>query len=224
MKTAIKIDKLVRSKRRTLALEITGDARLIVRAPLHAPLDYIEGFIRRKQDWIRRKLDEAAMRPRAAEKRFTDGEEFLHLGESCPLSIVEGGTGGIRLTDRLHLPERLLPVARAAIIKWYKKEARRIITGRVEWYAERTGLAPSRVRISSARKRWGSCGPGGSLNFSWRLVMAPLPVIDYLVVHELAHIAHPNHSKQFWNKVKSIMPDYAERDRWLKENQRFLVV
>ena len=224
MKTTIKIDKLIRSKRRTLALEITGNAELIVRAPLHAPRNYIEGFIRRKRDWIRRKLDEAARKPKAAEKRFVDGEEFLFLGRSYKLAIVEDNTGGIVLNDRLCLPSRFLPDAREEMTAWYRAEALRIISPRVEWYAGKTGLVPSNVRISNARKRWGSCGPNGSLNFSWRLVMAPMPVIDYLVVHELAHIAHHNHSKRYWDKVRSIMPEYAERDRWLKENQRFLVL
>ncbi len=224
MKDAIKIDKLVRSKRRTLALEITSDARLVVRAPLHAPLNYIEGFIRKKQAWIRRKLDEAAILPRTAEKQFVEGEEFLYMGKAYPLSIVDGRKVGIASNGMFRFPSAFLPYAREVVTAWYKTEAQKVISGRVEWYAGKTGLVPVKIRITNAKNRWGSCGPNGSLNFSWRLVMAPLPVIDYLVVHELAHIAHHNHSRLFWDKVGTIMPDYAERDKWLKENQRFLVV
>jgi len=93
-----------------------------------------------------------------------------------------------------------------------------VITERVQWYAAKHGLEYKQVKITSARTRWGSCNSRGTLSFSWRLVMAPVPVIDYVVVHELAHTVEKNHSKKFWAKVQIIMPDYQNRIEWLDKN------
>ena len=151
MPDTIKIDRLVRSRRRTLALEITGDAELIVRAPKHAPMNYIEGFIRRKQAWIRRKLDEAARKSRPVEKRFVAGEEFLYLGNAYKLEIVDNHIRGIELGDRLYMPRSLLSDARDALTKWYRSEARRIISPRVCVSIIAEGGVPARTIWAAIR-------------------------------------------------------------------------
>ena len=116
--------------------------------------------------------------------------------------------------------------ARAAEVfsAWYRQQARRVIEERVKWYATRFGLKYSAVRISSARTRWGSCSSRGSLSFTWRLVIAPLEVIDYVVAHELAHLRVRNHSPAFWREVESILPDYKVRQKWLKTNGKSLEI
>ncbi len=91
-------------------------------------------------------------------------------------------------------------------------------------YSEMTGLIHRSIKITSAKKRFGSCSPNGSLNFSWRLMMAPLNIIDYVVVHELVHIEERNHSKNFWNKVRIILPDYKQSEKWLKDNSQLLTI
>ncbi len=107
---------------------------------------------------------------------------------------------------------------------WYKERAYEKIKERVEFYAQKRGLKYNRVNITSAEKRWGSCSAKGNLNFSWRLIMAPLPVVDYVVVHELVHLIEKNHSKEFWKKVKLFMPDYEKYKDWLKEKGHLLTL
>ncbi len=99
--------------------------------------------------------------------------------------------------------------------KWYRGQAYKIISERVQWYAEKHGFVYKHIKITSARTRWGSCNSKGTLSFTWRLVMAPMSVINYVVVHELVHLKAPNHSKEYWSKVRLIMPDYQSRIDWL---------
>jgi len=111
-----------------------------------------------------------------------------------------------------------------AFERWYRKEAARILKKRVEQYASQYGFQYKKVGVTSARTRWGSCSASGALNFSWRLIMAPLDVVDYVIVHELVHTQVHNHSKQFWKRVGTIMPDYEERRKWLRRNGHALLV
>jgi predicted metal-dependent hydrolase len=105
---------------------------------------------------------------------------------------------------------------------WYHLQARQVIGEQVTIRANQHGFTYRSLRITSANRRWGSCGPKGTLNFSWRLVMAPLAVIDYVIVHELVHLEIKNHSHAFWEQVAQIMPDYSVRIAWLKANGRNL--
>jgi predicted metal-dependent hydrolase len=90
------------------------------------------------------------------------------------------------------------------------------------WFSMMTGYAPASIRISDARRRWGSCTYNGGLNFSWRLIQAPLEIVDYVIVHELVHLRQHDHSKKFWDKVEALMPDYERRREWLRKNERLL--
>ena len=220
----IEIDKIVRSRRRTIALIVTTDATLVVRAPLRTPLAYIRNLVNRKSAWIRRKLREARNFPEPPVKEFVNGEEFLYLGRIYKLCIADQSAPDVELKDKLYISRKVLPEARDVLGKWYKTEAKQKIIGRCLWCADVNGYRPVAVKISGARKRWGSCGAKGMLNFSWRLIMAPWEVIDYLIVHELVHLDHPNHSKLFWNKVRSILPDYEKQAHWLKENGQLLTI
>ncbi|MCR4322567.1 MAG: M48 family metallopeptidase [Candidatus Azambacteria bacterium] len=211
------IDKIVRSKRRTIALVVSADATLIVRAPMRVSVSYINDLVEKKRAWVLAKQKQVAHRNTLIpHKKFVNGEEFLYLGEHHPLKI--GECRAITATDHLYFPEKYIPRARVKMIEWYKKKARDIITERVEHYSAMTEWKFTSIAITGAQKRWGSCGPKGALHFSWRLVMAPRDIIDYVVVHELAHIPERNHSAQFWNKVGMVLPDYAERKRWLREH------
>jgi len=218
----IRIEKVIRSRRRTIALEVTSDASLIVRAPLRVPASYIEGMIREKHDWIRRKMDEIKKRPAAPLHEYREGELFLFLGGSYPLQPVDTVEGGIKRADRLYVSRSLMPDIRPALKRWYMREAALIIRERCAWFSMVTGHTPTSIRITDARHRWGSCTSAGGLNFSWCLVQAPLEIVDYVVVHELVHLVHHNHSKKFWDRVREIMPDFERRRKWLRENERLL--
>ncbi|MEK6672129.1 MAG: SprT family zinc-dependent metalloprotease [Nitrospirota bacterium] len=220
----IKISKIIRSKRKTIALVLTQDAALVIRAPLKTPVDYLESLVNKKRDWIRAKLQEIQSKPKPRAKEFINGESFFYLGKSYKLKIEDSLGGDIELKENLLLSQEKVPYARDVVKKWYKSEAQKKIKERCEWYSRLTGYKPVSIKITEAQKRWGSSGLKGTVNFSWRLIMAPLEIIDYVVVHELAHLVQRDHSRLFWDKVKSILPDFKKRQKWLKDNERALTI
>jgi hypothetical protein len=220
----IPVEKIIRSRRRTIALEVTPAATVIVRAPLRAPAEYIEEIIRQKSLWILRKMDEMKRRPLSPCHEYAEGELFLFLGRSYPLQIVENVSMTIERSDRLYVSSTLIPDIRIQLKHWYIEEARKEIKARCMWFSLKTGHVPATIRITDARQRWGSCTNKGGLNFSWRLIQAPPEIVDYVVVHELVHISQPDHSKKFWAKVRKIMPDYEQSRNWLKDHERLLKI
>ena len=213
------IDRIVRSRRRTLALVIEDDGRLTVRAPLRASEDAVRRFVNEHERWILSKQEQARVRAaRFAPKRYVSGEEFLYLGDAYRLEIVDGERPSLAFHGGFRLAEASVPRAARLFEKWYRKRAFEAMSERVEWYSAEHGFEHNGVAISSARKQWGSCGPTGNLRFAWRLVMAPLPIVDYVVVHELVHLRYRRHARRFWGRVKSILPDFRDRREWLNEN------
>lgn len=200
---------------------IGPDATLIVRAPYRTPLSAIEQLVQEKRGWIAKKLGEAARRPLGQPKNFVEGEAFFYLGKPYPLELVDFGP--ISLEEKLSFPKTLLPRASCHLSAWYQGRALEVVRERSAYFARVMGVEYSRVRINGARSRWGSCGFRGTLNFNWRLIMAPRDIIDYVVVHELAHLVVKNHSKRFWAKVKEHLPDHKDKRRWLKENAHMLI-
>jgi predicted metal-dependent hydrolase len=218
----IPVQKIVRSHRRTIALIITPEARLIIRAPLHAPAAMIDEVIREKSGWIRKKIAEIKGRPQAVSHAYDEGEIFWFLGRPYPLHITDDPGAGIRRADRLCVPRTIRPDIRRGLHHWYMTEAHKEIHSRCMWFSMMTGYSPTSVRITDASQRWGSCNHKGGLNFSWRLIQAPLEIVDYVIVHELVHLRQPDHSRKFWEKVEVLMPDYKRRREWLRENERLL--
>ena len=213
----IQIDKLVRSKRKTLSLIVEIDGTLTVRAPLRMKEADIRGFIEAKSGWIKRKQTKAravALAPR----QYVDGETFLYLGNEVPLRLVPDRKPALVMDGVFKLTKSAQPRADSVFEAWYKKQARSVLTGRVEFFARKYGFDAGKIRISSARTRWGSCSAKSTLSFTWRLVMAPPQVIDYVVVHELCHLRELNHSPSFWAQVEAILPDFKSHRKWLKHN------
>jgi predicted metal-dependent hydrolase len=215
---------LIRSSRRTLALEIKPDATIVVRAPRRVPLKEIHRFVAGHDDWISRKRAEVLARPRSAAKEFTDGENFLLLGQSCGLCLIDNASLDVDFDGRLLLSAQAQPYARDAIVAWYKHRARQEFRQRTEIHAAAMGYHPSGIRITSPLRRWGSCGITDCLNFNWRLVMAPPEIIDYVVVHELAHIHYKSHGADFWGLVAKFYPNHRKARRWLKDNGHLLEI
>ena len=234
----IKIDKIIRSKRKSIALVVSADATLMVRAPMKTSLEYIKDLIGRKSSWIHKKRDWVLKNGGLSKvKEFTDGEKFLYLGKNYKLKIES--RENIKLADSLYFPEKSLDdgrlksdfkgspksdFSRAKIIEWYKQKAKEKITERANLYSRLTGWKFKSISIRNVETRWGSCGAKGSLNFSWKLIMAPTDVIDYVVVHELAHTVEKNHSAKFWDKVRAVLPDYKTRRKWLADNRTKLKI
>jgi len=216
----VEIGKIIRTKRKTIALQITDDGTLIVKAPFGVSEQTIKNVVIKHKDWIERKKKDILSRdPKFAEKEFVNGEGFLYLGKYYKLNIVNKQDAPLLFNNNyFYLLRDYLPVARDLFINWYKEKAYEKISERVEWYVKKRGFVYNKINITSANQRWGSCSSRGNLNFSWRLIMAPLPGVDYVVVHELVHLEEKNHSKSFWTKVKMLMPDYEKHKDWLKRN------
>ncbi len=215
--------RIIRSRRKTIALIIDPDGNLTVRAPIGVSPMLIDRFVRDKSEWIQK--NQAVARSRKLKvHQYLPGELFYYLGKGYPLEYREKQEKLLVLerSFMMNVNARQHP---AEIFKnWYKAEAKRIFTERTAFLGHKFGLTYNQIRITSARTRWGSCSSKMNLSFSWRLVMAPLASIDYVIIHELIHVEHPNHSKRFWERVRSIEPDYKSHRSWLKQNGNQLML
>ncbi|MBK8783456.1 MAG: M48 family metallopeptidase [Anaerolineales bacterium] len=212
----IEINKLVRSKRRTIALIVERDGSLTVRAPRRAAVADIHSFVLEKQEWIIRTQERFRSLAEAPKREYKDGEAFQFLGSEYELRLVKPQRPALKFEDGFTLGSTAQTRAERVFTQWYKEQSYIVIAGRVGVFSAQYGFSPRQVKISSARTRWGSCSPDGTLNFTWRLVMAPLEVVDYVVVHELVHLRVKDHSSRFWREVERIMPEYKERRKWLR--------
>lgn len=212
--------KLIRSRRRTLALCVTKSGELVVRAPLKLSQAAIDSFINSKQTWITEKI--AVMSAHAQKRQaFTvhEGDTLTLLGREYSVAF------GVVVTfdgERFTVPENEDQFEISKLIALYKQIAKREIEKRMEYFSQKMGLFPTTVKIGSANTYWGSCSAKNGLIFSWKLVMAESDAIDYVVVHELAHIKEHNHSVRFWALVQSVLPDYEIRREKLKRLQQKL--
>lgn len=194
---------------------------VIVTAPKSVPHSTIKKFVLSKADQILKMLEQMA----PVVKNFVDGEVFPYLGKDRVLRINEKqGARGLMVEMT---PRRILVAGprgmstaqvKSALIAWYREEARVVFSNKVYSYARKMRLKPGRISVRDQKTKWGSCSSTGNLSFSWRLVMMPEDMIDYVVVHELSHIRHKNHGKDFWALVGSFLPDYKERKDWFKQN------
>jgi len=224
----MKIKKIIRSKRKTIALQVCNDSALIIKAPLRVSDAAIIEIVAKHSKWVEKKKQEVLSRNiNNIEKKFVEGERFLYLGELYPLKIVQNSKSKIPLTlngGYFYLQDNNINNNRDIFIAWYRLAARDKILQRAEWYAGNTGYRYKKAAISNAQKQWGSCTHSGNIYFPWRLIMAPVSVIDYVIVHELVHLVEKNHSKLFWDKVGLIMPDYKNKRKWLKEHGYLLTI
>ena len=223
------LPKIIRTRRKTIALIVQADGSLVVRAPLRASNRQIAEIVEQKAEWIRTRLAQAIARPQPETHKFASGEQFWYLGRAYPLTISQGAqdrlelsAGQFKLFLRLVSPLRAAhgkeKMAQALFIAWYRRQACQVLEERVSFLARLTRFSYCQVKITSAHTRWGSCSGRGTLSFSWRLVMAPLAVIDYVVVHELVHTVIKGHGQDFWGRVEALTPEYKRYIRWLKEN------
>jgi predicted metal-dependent hydrolase len=218
---------LIRSKkrRRTISIHIKEDGKIVVYTPYRTPKLEIQKFIQEKQSWIVKKISEREKRIKEAEKTFLPGETFLYLGEWYPLETKESSHKEPPLTlafGKFILHRNRMEEARNLFSQWYKRAAQERITERVIHHSSRFQLFPEGIKITSAKSRWGSCSRDNRLSFSWRIIMASLSVIDYVLIHELVHIKEKNHSSKFWDYLESVLPDYRKHRNWLRENGHLL--
>jgi predicted metal-dependent hydrolase len=216
-----------KKRRKTISLHIKADGKITVYAPYDTPKSQIERFVQEKKSWITDKIAEKEKSIREAEKVFLSGERFLYLGESYSLEIRDMKIKKHPLTlsfGQFILDQDYIEDAKRLFTQWYQKEAREKILKRIDYYSNKIQLFPKGVRITSAKYRWGSCSGDNRLSFSWRIMMASLDIIDYILIHELVHIKEKNHSRRFWGYLESILPGYRKQRFWLKKNGHFLAL
>lgn len=219
----IRIDKLIQSSRKTVGLEITPQGKLIVRAPAMVNPGMLQVFLSKKANWIHQKKKLAQARAQLEPALdLGSSSRVLLCGKYYPVNYIDGKY--LRFDGGFFIPKVGIPQQKKLIVGWLKRKAKKYLLQRVENLACRLGISYRKVRITSARKRWGSCSAKGNLNFTYRLIMAPPAVIDYVIIHELIHILEHNHSRKFWEKVSLALPDYKYCQQWLKENEYRLAV
>lgn len=207
-------DEIIRSKRKTVAITIDSFGRLIVRAPYACSEERIFSFLREKETWILREKAERAGAGIQLPPEDLNGYELLLLGKSCKIFVVP--TSKVEFDKErnyLYLPEKN---SQERLVKWLKENAKRILSALTEQTAQRMGVTYRSVTVNSARGRWGSCSQDNKLHYSFRLLYAPKEVVEYVVVHELSHVKHKNHSKAFWSEVEKYVPDWKQKRKWLK--------
>lgn len=216
--------RIIRSRKRkkTLSLKITETGSIVIQAPCRTPEREIAVFIEKKRAWLQEKLRLFGESPaRHSPQDLKTGRHMLFLGVSYPLEVEDLGSQTDLFSlqgQHFVLNSRVLMHGRALIRSWYETQARAYLPGRVEYFRASWGMEPRGIRITNATSRWGSCSPRNVLSFTWRLMMAPPPVIDYVIVHELAHIHEKNHAPPFWAIVSRMMPHYKTHRVWLREN------
>lgn len=203
---------IVRTRRKTVCLQVLEDGTLQVRAPLRASAKAIEGLVAQHSSWIRKRQQAAAVRNAARSRICLDpGGRMLYRGIWYPVTgfskiqkVAFDGTA-------FSLPQTNQEQPGPAMEAWLKGQAKAILTKRCAEWAAKMGVCYRQVKVGSAASRWGSCSSKGNLNFSYRVAMLPQALLDYVVVHELCHLRQMNHSPAFWKLVEEQMPDYVEK-------------
>ena len=207
-------------KRKSMTIIVEAPDRVTAIVPLRTSQAVIMEKVQARAPWIIKKLEYFKnIHQLHTPREFVDGESFLYMGEDYQLQ-VEHDISLVRLDVKLNrellwvcTPVRDKETIEKALEGWYRQRTREKILERVNYYQNKILKEPNRIVIKDQKKRWGSCSSKGNLNFNWRLIMAPLTVMDYIVVHEMCHLVHLNHSQDFWNLVAEILPDYKEIGR-----------
>lgn len=231
-KIAYEIRRSPRAKRLRLTVQ-PGNVEVVV--PTHARDAEVSAFIDGHRGWIRNKVEkfQALMADHPGPERLEDGVRIPFRGEPTPLAVVVANRVHPKVVEgdgfRLELPEHLPAAERDAMIepaltRHLKRQAREDAAQAILRFGPPNGLEPNGLRIKDQKRLWGSCTYQGVVNLNWRLILAPVDVFDYVVVHELCHLRHRHHQPPFWKAVGDVMPDFERHRRWLKANGHLLTL
>jgi len=217
--------EVIYSNRKTLGLTVERDGSVVVRAPHGTPAATIQEAIDQKKLWLYEKIGDERKYPlRPLQKEFVSGEAIPYLGRHYRLDIVKDDLPGLVFQSRFMLSRGQQPQAAALFREWYIARANQHLPDRSRHFASALGVNFNRVLVSDLRVRWGSCTPKNNLNFNWRIMKAPPFVVDYVVIHELAHLLEPNHTPRFWNIVAVQTPRCELAKKWLRDNGNLLEI
>ena len=216
--------EVVRSIRRTAGLRIVG-TDLQVRVPEHLEDQRVAEILKRKRPWIRSKVAELKRVPPHRTKELVSGESFPYLGRNYRLKVQEGHQVGVCLSGG-YLRATIRPTEQRehqalriqqSLENWYRSRALERLQDKTHRYAQQIGVLPAGISVRSFKSRWGSCDKKGEVVFNWNIIKAPHSIVDYVVIHELCHLIHPNHSKDFWQLVGRHDASYPEHRQWLRK-------
>lgn len=218
--------EVIYTKRKTLAITVERDRAIVVHAPIGADPAKIRAAVESRKLWIYEKTHHPQKYAGPSDppgKELVNGESVLYLGRHYRIELVESA-GEVQFTQKFLVPKQLAGQRGAVLRAWYKARAAEKILPRVAHFARSLGVTYNAAKISDSQYRWGSCTPKNNLNFNWRLIKAPMFVIDYVIVHELAHLLEPNHTPRFWNIISAQIGQMEKAKAWLKEHGGLLEV
>lgn len=212
------------AKRKRVTITVERDRAVVVHAPIGVTDETIQQLLDSKRQWLFEKLHHAQKYqplPHPPGKELVNGESALYLGRAYRIELVDDDAG-IRFANRFYIPRARAGQRKQVLRQWYIDRAHEKILPRVRLHAKNLGVAFQRARIVDNRYRWGSCTPSDNLSFNWRLIKAPMFVIDYVLIHELAHLIEPNHTPRFWSIVRAQTATMERARKWLRENGQSL--
>lgn len=223
------IAEVIRTNRRKTADIRVEEGAVSVIVPVSTSLEKIDQLLSSKRMWIKEKMALQRDMAPASSKQFVSGEAFPYLGRNYRLKVMHGSFAPVKLLQGrlvVQMPDsgQQPYMIRNAIVRWYKRQAEQKIREKVKRYAPIVGVEPAGVNIKTFKSRWGSCTAKGELEFNWLIMLAPNRMVDYVVIHELCHLIHHDHSPEFWREVGRVMPDYQLCREWLRESSVGLVV
>jgi hypothetical protein len=209
---------IVYTKRKTISIIVERDRRVIVRAPINTKKEVIEKEIIKRKRLIQDKINHNQKYPIDKQpKEFVSGESILYLGKNYKLFVVDENIEDVVFDSKFFISKSNQHKANKIFREWYIKSANEIIVPKAEEIAKKIGVKYNSLNILDLKYRWGSCTPKDNIHFNWRLIKAPMTVIEYIIVHELTHLLESNHTPEFWNRVAAQLPNYTKARNWLKE-------
>jgi len=215
--------KVVYSKRKSLTISVERDRSIVVKAPEGTTLEKINLVVESRKLWLYEKIhheQKYSPLPHPPGKELVSGESLPYLGRHYRIELVPGD-GGIRFEQKFLVPQALADKS-AEFRNWFVARAEEKILPRVKMYANNLGVTYKEAKVGDGKYRWGSCTPSDNVIFNWRLIKAPMFVIDYIVVHELAHLIESNHTPRFWNIVNAQAPTMEKAKAWLQKHGALL--
>jgi len=212
-------------KRKKLTITVERDRSVVVHAPSHASDEMIRQVVESKRQWIYEKVGHPQKYqdlPHPPGKELVNGESAFYLGRQYRIEVVKTGLTEVQLSQHFMIPATLGNKRTEVLREWYIGKAKEKITPRVKQHARTLGVDVAEIKIVDNRYRWGSCTLKDNVTFNWRLIKAPMYVIDYIIVHELAHLIEANHTPRFWNIVRANSPTADKARAWLQENGQIL--
>jgi predicted metal-dependent hydrolase len=207
------------SERKTISIIVERDRSVVVRAPLNTSEAVIEKEVKKRKRLIQEKISRNQKYPfPKPAKQFVSGETLLYLGKHYKLYVTDSPGEGVSFDNKFFVGKASQQKANRLFKEWYIKSAKEVLIPKVKAIAKQLGVSYNNVNVLDLKYRWGSCTPKDNIHFNWRIIKAPMTVIEYIIVHELTHLLEANHTPEFWNRVAVMQPEFTKAKNWLKQH------